>query len=495
MSDDLDFDMEVVGMEQLDSKKSGGEETRERGSRSTEMESEEESAEASRDRSLQPDYSSVDSPENWGVHKLRDVLSYEVSGTWGDDPDNGNGKPVLRATNFAPDSIDLSDVALRKISDSHRKSKRLESGDIVLERSGGSADQPVGRVLFFDLEGEYYPGNFLRLLRPNSGVINGRYLYYSLDYRYRRGDTVAVQTNSTNIRNLQYSSYLNLDVEVPPLPEQRKIASVLYTVDQAIQKTEAIIEQAKRVRRGVEQNLLTRGVLDDGSHRAGNKTENKSSWVGEVPEEWEVYEYGELLQDSSVGIVVKPSQYYDDSGTVPILRSKDISRDGVENGEFEYMTEGSNEENSNSKLSEGDVITVRSGDPGLSCVVSSEHDGANCADLLISTPGTNLVPGYAAMWINSYAGRRQIDRFQAGLAQKHFNLGALRKLRIALPTVDEQKRIVETESRIAARIAKERQVWNRLMDLKKGLMQDLLTGGVRTADKAIEVLDEVEVHG
>jgi len=387
----------------------------------------------------------LNSESEWSKEKLRNLVEKDEAGVWGDES-TGDGVKILRATNYGENKIDLSDVAIRDIPDSKRNSKQLTKGDIVVERSGGSADQPVGRVLFFDLEGEYYHGNFLRQLRPDTSKINSRYLYYRLDYDYRRGHTKPLQTNTTNIRNLQYSSYLNQNIPTPPTSQQRKIATALYTVDQAIENTEAIIGKMDTVRRGTEQDLLSRGILEDGTLRPEESTEYKSSWVGEVPKEWDVQPYAELISGSSVGIVVKPTQYYDKRGDVPILRSKDISRDGIVSGDFEYMTQESHEENSNSQLYTGDIITVRSGEPGLSCVVPSEFEGSNCADLLISTPGKNLDSHYAAMWINSRAGRKQIDRFQAGLAQKHFNLGALRELRVAVPPISEQQRIVEKVS-------------------------------------------------
>jgi type I restriction enzyme S subunit len=323
-----------------------------------------------------------------------------------------------------------------------------------------------------------------------TGEINTEYLYYNLI-----DQELGALATKTAQPLLNQSTIGNVTVPTPSLEEQRKIASILYTVDQAIQKTRQIIKQLQTVRRGTEQDVLSRGVREDGTLRAADEIEYRSSWVGEIPQDWEVKQYRELISDSSVGIVVKPSQYYDDSGTVPILRSKDISADGIVDGDFEYMTEESNAKNENSQLREGDVITVRSGDPGLSCVVSSEFDGANCADLLISTPGPDLDSHYAAMWINSFAGRKQIDRFQAGLAQKHFNLGALRKLRVGVPSLDEQKRIVERVSSLSESIERERECKRQLQRLKQGLMQDLLSGEIRTADRDINIHPEVKKHG
>lgn len=322
--------------------------------------------------------------------------------------------------------------------------------------------------------------------------INTHYLYYTIS---DCADELEQLATGTTISYLSTDKLEKFHIPVPRLDEQRKIASVLYNVDQAIQKTQQVIESLKRIREGAEQDILSRGLLPDGSLRPKDQISHVDSWVGEVPNDWDVCQYGDMIDSSSVGIVVKPSQYYDDSGTVPILRSKDITRDGIAEGEFEYMTEESNKENSNSQLSEGDVITVRSGDPGLSCVVSSDYDNTNCADLLISTPSDRLDPNYAAMWLNSFAGRKQIDRFQAGLAQKHFNLGALQKLRIALPPLDEQDRIVDTVGSVTDQIHNETGNESQLKSVKKGLMQDLLSGKVSTTDKNIEVLDEILQHG
>ena len=405
--------------------------------------------------------------KGWELRRLGEVFSLEYGENLTEDERDGGKYPVYGSNGQVGN---------------HSK-PYVDNPGIIVGRKGS-----IGEVEFS--EGPFHPIDTTYYISQDETDENVRFIYYLLE---------SVQLSRLNaasaIPGLNRNDAYSLKGLVPPLQEQRKIASVLYNVDKAIRKTEELVNQIKRVRRGVEQDILSKGVLEDGSHRTENEIEYESSWVGEIPSDWEIKEYSELITDSSVGIVVKPSQYYDDSGTVPILRSKDISRDGIVDGDFEYMTEESNAENENSQLHEGDIITVRSGDPGLSCVVSAEFDGANCADLLISTPGPKLNTHYAAMWINSFAGRKQIDRFQAGLAQKHFNLGALRDLRIAVPSLEEQNRIVQKISSITDALEQKRKYKEQLQNLKKGLMQDLLTGEVRIADADIKVLPEVEKHG
>jgi type I restriction enzyme S subunit len=196
------------------------------------------------------------SRNSWESRKLRELLKKDESGVWGDDPDGIKGVPVLRATNFAPDHIDLDDVAYRDISESKKSDKQLQQGDIILERSGGSADQPVGRVLYFDLEGEYYPGNFLRLLRPDKNKVYPLFLYYQLEYIYRRGDTVPIQSNTTNIRNLQFNSYMNQTIPTPTLEKQKEIATALHDIEKSILQLKDLIGQYETVEFGMMQRLL-----------------------------------------------------------------------------------------------------------------------------------------------------------------------------------------------------------------------------------------------
>ncbi|ACV10291.1 restriction modification system DNA specificity domain protein [Halorhabdus utahensis DSM 12940] len=405
--------------------------------------------------------------ESWNLVRLGEILTLEYGDNLPSDSRESGTVPVFGSNGQV---------------DTHSEAA-VEKPGIILGRKGSIGEIDFSDRPFWPIDTTYY-------ITSEETSQNLRFLYYLLqNIQLERLNAASA------IPGLNRNDAYGLKALMPPAEEQRKIASVLYTVDQAIQKSEEIIEQTERVRRGTEQDVLSRGVREDGTLRPDDDVAYRSSWVGDIPCDWDVKQYSKLISDSSVGIVVKPSQYYDDDGTVPILRSKDISRDGIVDGDFEYMSEESNAENENSRLQEGDVITVRSGDPGLSCVVDGEFDGANCADLLISTPGPKLDPHYAAMWINSFAGRKQIDRFQAGLAQKHFNLGALRKLRVGVPSLDEQKRIVEKVSSISESLESQRESKRQLQRLKQGLMQDLLSGKVRTHDTDIEIVDDALQHG
>ena len=121
---------------------------------------------------------------------------------------------------------------------------------------------------------------------------------------------------------------------MPPLPEQRKIAAILSSVDDAIEKTQAVIDQVQVVKRGLMQELLTRGL-------PGRHTRFKQTEIGEVPEEWDLRPAAAVCERIVVGIVVKPAQYYATSG-VPCLRSLNVREDQISNREMKFISHDSN---------------------------------------------------------------------------------------------------------------------------------------------------------
>ncbi|MBE0616545.1 MAG: restriction endonuclease subunit S [Proteobacteria bacterium] len=133
-------------------------------------------------------------------------------------------------------------------------------------------------------------------------------------------------------------------------------------------------------------------------------------------------------------------------------------------------------------LRAGDLVTVRTGYPGTTCVVPSILDGANCVDLIISRPGPEIVPGFLAVWVNSTFGKGQVLRVQGGLAQQHFNVGEMKTLLVARPGVEEQGRMLASLADADALSRAERATLAKLILLKSGLLSDLLTGRVRVPE-------------
>ena len=144
--------------------------------------------------------------------KLIDITGKVISGEWGKDDENGNGIPVLRTTNFTNDGvINFNNVVTRIITKrTNIDDKFLRKGDIIIEKSGGSDKQPVGRVVYFDAEeNKYLFNNFTGLLRvKDSSVCYPRFLFYVLFYTYRKGGTIPFQNKTTGLLNLKTDDYI-----------------------------------------------------------------------------------------------------------------------------------------------------------------------------------------------------------------------------------------------------------------------------------------------
>ena len=150
--------------------------------------------------------------------KIRDLLQTVITGEWGDEPVEGEGTPILRTTNFTNDGeINYSNVVVRTISPKIILQKRLIAGDIIIEKSGGSPTQPVGRVVFFDKNEEtpYLCNNFTTVLRPNKNLVSPKFLFYILHQNHLIGNTAKFQNKTTGIINLKLEAYLNESITIP----------------------------------------------------------------------------------------------------------------------------------------------------------------------------------------------------------------------------------------------------------------------------------------
>ena len=144
--------------------------------------------------------------------KLIDITGKALSGEWGTDDATGNGTPVLRTTNFTNEGVvDYKDVVTRSIVKKKIEEKYLRKGDIIIEKSGGSDKQPVGRVIYFDgPENTFLFNNFTGLLRvQNQSEWYPRYVFYSLYANYRRGGTRAFENKTTGLHNLKTDDYVS----------------------------------------------------------------------------------------------------------------------------------------------------------------------------------------------------------------------------------------------------------------------------------------------
>ena len=154
--------------------------------------------------------------EMFGNHSTTPVSHYiagSYPGEWGMEDKDGSGVKVIRTTNFTnAGKLDLTDVVTRSIIEKKVKRKTIKKFDTILERSGGTAENPVGRVVLFEEDDQYLCNNFTQVLRFKD--IDPRYAFYSLFYYYQMNKTAvrSMGSKTTGIQNLDMNRYLEIGI-------------------------------------------------------------------------------------------------------------------------------------------------------------------------------------------------------------------------------------------------------------------------------------------
>ena len=155
--------------------------------------------------------------------------------------------------------------------------------------------------------------------------------------------------------------------------------------------------------------------------------------------EWKESLLENLADEITVGFVGSMTEEYVETG-IPFLRSKNVEPFRINNDDMRYISKGFHERIKKSALSPGDVVIVRTGKPGSAAIIPDSLSNANCSDLVIVRPSSNLDRDFLVYYLNSIA-VRHINSYLVGAVQQHFNIGAARQLKIFLPSIAEQKQV------------------------------------------------------
>ena len=183
--------------------------------------------------------------------RLKDLPLEEINGLWKTDDPDSIDVSVIRSTEFSDyGTICFDKLEPMPVKISQYKTRKLLPSDIIVERSGGGPDQPVGRVCYFEQsEGEYSFSNFTSCIRvANSDVVLPKYLFYFLEYYWEMGGTDRIQNQTTGIRNLDYELYKMIKVPMLSIEGQKQAINVIDQIQQSIFASKAQIEQSQQIK-------------------------------------------------------------------------------------------------------------------------------------------------------------------------------------------------------------------------------------------------------
>ncbi|MBN9543334.1 MAG: restriction endonuclease subunit S [Alphaproteobacteria bacterium] len=412
-------------------------------------------------------------PDGWEVIELQKTFAFDTTGFWGNECSNNQGIKVLRATNFCKDgTLDYSKISIRTFPEKYKPIKLLHNYDIILERSGGSELQPVGRVALFNAGTGYSVSNFMHIIRINSKIALPIYIFYFLDFIYKFGYTKILQTATTGIRNLNYNEYKQTTVLLPPLSEQKQIATVLSSVDKVIEKTNELIEQTKKVKQSLLQSLLTKGI---------GHTKFKPSPLGEIPESWR---YGNFSNIAYIN--PKNKLNISNEAEVSFIGMADVS----ENGKIANRVSKPLKEviKGYTAFIEKDVLLAK-------ITPCFENRKGTIAENLTNQIGFGSTEfhvlraqkdnDYRFIYYHTITNKfRKMGAYSMTGTAGHKRVPAefISSYNLAIPPLHEQQQIVDILISVDNTIQKHQEKLSSLQTLKKGLMQDLLTGKVRATN-------------
>lgn len=422
----------------------------------------------------------------WTSVPLGMLFSSTVVGEWGLPPTIGQAVPVVRSTNITNDGkLDMHDIVYRHVPTERLQPRRIQAGNILVEKSGGGPQQPAGRVAYCEHEIHGTSSNFIEIVRVDKKY-DSKFVFYLLHYLYKSGLVLKYQQQTTGIINFKFREYQTECVRVPESKqEQAAIAAILTTVDQAIAQTEALIAKQRRIKAGLLHDLLTRGIDDAGRLRDPATHRFKETAVGLVPVEWEVARLGGIVDRLGGVIQTGPfgSQLHAEEYThegVPFIMPQDIAKDGALLLDSaaripEHRAKGLHRH----LVRENDVLFARRGDLSR-CAAIAEDGIAVCGSgcMLVRLPSRAMHAEWLAYVYRHDMCQRQILARAVGSTMVNLNSTLLRDLEVVFPNIDEQIRVLEILDHLRKLGSEMEADLSKLHMIKIGLMQDLLAGKV-----------------
>ena len=187
---------------------------------------------------INPDFTPCDNghypqlPERWCAVTLKDLCE-NINGLWKGKKEPFVNVGVIRNANFTKDfKLDYSNIEYIDVEQRTFAKRHLENGDLIVEKSGGSDNNPVGRTILYEgKSGVFSFSNFTMVLRiRNSDIVLGKFLYYYILAKYQKGDMRLMQTQTTGLRNLILDKFLSMPIHLPPLSEQKRIIDRIETI-------------------------------------------------------------------------------------------------------------------------------------------------------------------------------------------------------------------------------------------------------------------------
>jgi type I restriction enzyme S subunit len=476
-------------------------------------------------------------PEGWAETTLEEIVVHALGGEWGVAPEEAERRPelarvrVIRGTEFRDWNRDRGATAAeRAIKRTSLAKRRLAAGDLVIEISGGGVGQPVGRALLIDeaaLGGTDLPlvcSNFCRQVRVHR-EIDPAFVHLALSYHYLCGGLDEHQTQTTNIRNLNFSKFLSgVILPLPPRAEQGRIVAKAAELLGPVQRARESLARLPEILRRFRQSVLTAaysGALtaewrerqgaaeplaarlqrvfvarreawemacceaEAFDRRAPRRPKNlePTPWEApepleapEVPEGWSLLALQDLAHRAQYGLSIKADAGPRDG--VAILRMGNIQDGRIDAADLKYIPPGKVDVPAY-QVRRGNILFNRTNSPelvGKAAVFDLDLEAVFASYLVRLECDERLVDSqYLCGWINSPWGRRWARTVRTeSVSQANINVSRLQTMPVPAPPLAEQREIVrrteelfafaaKVERRVAVAVERAEKLWRTIL--------------------------------
>lgn len=412
-------------------------------------------------------------PDDWEVIKFGDKVDIFRGGS--PRPieryitTNAYGINWIKIGDVRPNDKYIRQTEEKIIPEGKSRSREVKKGDFILSNS-----MSFGRPYILNIDGCIHDGWLT--IQNYSESFDKEFLYYLLgsDEVFKQYVQMAA---GSSVQNLNKEKVADLQLKVPPLAEQQRIAKALSDVDSLISTTEKLIQKKKNIKQGTMQNLLTGKKRLPGFEKS---TRTKMTELGEIPEDWEVQkvsEFGSFCKGSGI------SREESNTGELPAVRYGELyttHNDYIKTFESHI----SNEVASKSKrLKHGDLLFTCSGetkeDIGKCVAFLGNEEAYAGGDLLILSPNINIDSLFYGFLLNTNIAVKQKSSMAQGDAVVHISAESIGKVLVPFPPKEEQTAIANALSSMDKEIETLNTKLEKYRNLKTAMMQQLLTGKIR----------------
>lgn len=406
-------------------------------------------------------------PNDWEVIELSEVSSKIGDGIHSTPKYiESSSFHFVNGNNLINGKLTISNKTKCVSKEEYEKLKiELKENSILMSING-----TIGNLAFYKNE-EVIFGKSAAFITVNDSKLNHKYLYYFLQTSFLK-KFYYNQVTGTTIKNLSLKSIRSTPVFLPSIEEQQKIANILSAVDAKIDLIDQQISETQTLKKGLMQQLLTKGI---------GHTEFKESPLGEIPKGWEVLKLSDICDEIFLGLTSKVD--YVEQGGYPFIRATDINTGKLRFDNVKHISKTQHEKLTRKRLTKkGDVLVSKSGTLGTCAIVDVDIEFSTYESIITIQPKLGLLSNKFLLQIlqDTNVQKRMIGTRVGGIVG-HLNLKTFRKLTIPLPKIEEQNQISELLSIIDDKLEILSEKKKTYQELKKGLMQQLLTGKVRTS--------------